>query len=195
MLFIRSSSSASVSRLAALLSVLWTARAEAAGPLGRDGAPIQTSDYAIDLYQGPVFAGTRVTGLGGAYVAIAEDVDGDLQNPAAPAVRPFYSLDNFDYWLGLGLTLPAKLKGMDIFNSGGDSEITRSPDSFVFVTPALNLQWGGLGIGGTVEVQAYDLSRNQTADASAADISASVIVTHLQVAYGFSHNQWVFGAG
>ena len=78
--------------------------AHAAGPLGSNGAPITTSAYSIDLYQGAVSAGNRVMGLGGAYVALAEDVDGDLQNPAAPAVRPFFSIDHFDYWLGLGLT-------------------------------------------------------------------------------------------
>src|SRR5688572_27735787 len=91
--------------------------AHAAGPLGSNGAPITTSAYSIDLYQGAVSAGNRVMGLGGAYVALAEDVDGDLQNPAAPAVRPFFSIDHFDYWLGLGLTFPASLSKIDFFNS------------------------------------------------------------------------------
>ena len=90
--------------VAALSALLWSVRASAAGPLGVNGDPITTSDYALDLFQGPLFAGSRVTGLAGAYVAIAEDVDGDLQNPAAPAVRPFFSYTNFDYWLGFGLT-------------------------------------------------------------------------------------------
>ena len=83
-------------------------------------------------FQGPVFAGSRVTGLAGAYVAIAEDVDGDLQNPATPAVRPFFSYSHFDYWLGFGLTFPATLKDIDFFNSGSKTHIANSPDSFVF---------------------------------------------------------------
>ncbi len=74
-------------------------------------------------FHGPVFAGTRVTGLGGAYVAIAEDVDGDLQNPAAPAVRPFFSFTQFDYWLGFGITFPATLSGVDFFNSGSKTNL------------------------------------------------------------------------
>jgi hypothetical protein len=36
---------------------------------------------------------------------IAEGVDADIQTPVAPAVRPYYSVDHFDYELGLGLTL------------------------------------------------------------------------------------------
>ena len=134
-------------------------RASAAGPLGANGEPIGTSEYALDLFQGPLFAGSRVTGLAGAYVAIAEDVDGDLQNPAAPAVRPFFSYTNFDYWLGFGLTFPATLSNMDFFNSGGSStNITNPPDSFVFFTPAVNLQFGELGIGLNLAVQQYALS-------------------------------------
>jgi hypothetical protein len=53
--------------------------------------PIKTNDYAIDLTQGPVLASNRVVGLAGAFVAMADGVDGDSQNPASPAVRTTYS--------------------------------------------------------------------------------------------------------
>src|SRR5690606_19810064 len=33
--------------------------------LGPDGAPIDTSDYTIDFYEGPVLHSSRVIGLGG----------------------------------------------------------------------------------------------------------------------------------
>jgi hypothetical protein len=36
--------------------------ASAGGPLGAQGTCIQTSDYGVDLFQGPVFASTRITG-------------------------------------------------------------------------------------------------------------------------------------
>src|SRR5947207_3365101 len=117
--------------VAAFLSLVWAARASANGPLWPNGTPIKTSNYSVDLFQGPVFAGTRVTGLAGAYVAISEDVDGDLQNPATPAVRPFFSYSNFDYWLGFGVTFPATLQETDFFNSGGKTRLSNSPDSFV----------------------------------------------------------------
>lgn len=64
--------------------------AQGAGPIGANGSDLETSNYSLDLYLGSVVAGNRVTGMGGAYVAVAEDVDGNLQNPAAPAVRSFH---------------------------------------------------------------------------------------------------------
>ena len=58
-----------------------------AQPLAAEGEPIKTNQYAIDLTQGPVFAGSRVVGLAGTFVAMADGTDGDTQNPASPAVR------------------------------------------------------------------------------------------------------------
>lgn len=136
----------------ALLTYFCASSALAAGPLGPNGSDITTSDYTIDLFQGPVFAGTRVTGLGGAYVAIAEDVDGDLQNPASPANRPYFSVSFFDWWLGFGFTFPGTLKSMDFFNSGAETQINNSADSLVFITPSMNLQWGEWGMGLTSEI-------------------------------------------
>jgi hypothetical protein len=181
--------------LAVLAPFASAERVSANGPVGENGTPIQTSAYAIDLFRGPVFAGSRVTGLAGAYVAIAEDVDGDLQNPAAPAVRPFFSYSNFDYWLGLGLTFPATLEDTDFFNSGSKTHIANPPDSFVFFSPALNLQFGEFGIGANVEVQNYALSERAADDPDASAIMATIPITHLQLAHGLMHNQWVFGVG
>jgi hypothetical protein len=181
--------------LAALSLFSWAEHASANGPVGANGAPIQTSSYAVDLFRGPVFAGSRVTGLAGAYVAIAEDVDGDLQNPASPAVRPFFSYSNFDYWLGLGLTFPATLENTDFFNSGSKTNIANGPDSFVFFSPALNLQFGEFGIGANVEVQNYALSEPAADGQAGSAITATIPITHVQIAHGLAHNQWVFGVG
>ncbi|HKU45151.1 MAG TPA: hypothetical protein VJR89_43625, partial [Polyangiales bacterium] len=177
---------------AALGCLLVPLTARAGGPVGPNGAPITTSSYAVDLYQGPVFAGTRVTGLAGAYVGISEDIDGSQQNPATPALRPFYSFSHFDYWLGFGLTFPATLSGVDFFNTGGKTDVQNAPSSFVFFTPAVNLQWGEFGIGATLEMQHYTLTA-ATPDSPSFD--ATIPTTHLQIAHGFDHNQWVFGAG
>ena len=183
----------SVALAAAVSLFAWSRPALAGGPLAPNGQPITTSDYALDLFQGPLFAGSRVTGLGGAYVAIAEDVDGDLQNPAAPAVRPFFSYTDFDYWLGFGLTFPATLANTDFFNSGTTTHIANPPESFVFFTPAVNLQFGELGIGLNLAVQQYALS--DPAEGSIRGFTATIPTTHLQFAHGFMHNQWVLGVG
>jgi len=174
--------------------VLFASRhAHAGGPIGGNGQPITTSEYSLDLYQGPLFAGSRVTGLGGAYVAIAEDVDGDLQNPAAPAVRPFFSYTHFDYWLGFGITFPGDLANMDFFNSGSKTHVPNSPNSFVFFTPAINLQWGEFAIGVNLAVQQYALAA--PVEGERRGINATIPTTHLQIARGFDHNQLVVGVG
>jgi hypothetical protein len=188
-------------RLAAALSactlVAGALPVRADGPVGANGSTINTSDYVLDLFHGPVFAGSRVTGLAGSYVAISEDVDGDLQNPASPAVRPFFSYSYFDYWIGFGVTFPATLTDTDFFNSGSKTNIANSPDSFVFFTPALNLQWGEFGIGVNLEMQQYALSAPMTEEEAGRGegISASIPTTHVQIAHGFFHNQLVIGIG
>jgi hypothetical protein len=181
--------------LVALCVLAWVRHSNAGSPIGPNGTPIQTSEYSLDLFHGPVFAGSRVTGLAGAYVAIAEDVDGDIQNPAAPAVRPFFSYSHFDYYLGFGLTFPATLHNTDFFNSGSATHIANSPDSFVFFTPALNLQFGDLGVGANVEMQQYQLSNPSTSGDSKTTVRVTIPTTHLQFAYGLDHNQWVLGVG
>jgi hypothetical protein len=181
----------------ALVTVFMTCRpAFGAGRIGLNGQPIQTSQYSIDLHQGAVVSGNRVMGLGGAYVALAEDVDGDLQNPAAPALRPFYSVEYFDYWLGLGLTFPGRLSNSDFFNSGSVTKFEGSSDDAVFVTPALNLQWGAFGLGLTAELQSYSL-RNPALPGSAqsASLEALLATYHLQFAYSFLHGQLATGIG
>lgn len=168
----------------------------ARGPLGANGEKITTSDYAIDLFQGPVFAGSRVTGLGGAYVAIASDVDGMLQNPVAPAVRPFFSVTYFDYWLGFGLTFPSTFQNMDFFNSGAESrDGAKAPvEGFVFATPAAMLQFGAFGFGLNFEFQAYDLG-NYTADGQDNKLVVAFNVAHAQMAYAFERGELVLGTG
>jgi hypothetical protein len=181
-----------------LVWLLTVSAAHAAGPLGSNGQPIATSAYSIDLYQGSVSAGIRVMGLGGAYVALAEDVDGDLQNPAAPAVRPFFSIEHFDYWLGLGLTFPAGLSKIDFFNSGSETGFRGASDEPIFFTPALNLQWGSLGFGVTAEFSNYafesDLSGN-AATSDGASLEAVLQTYHVQLANSFFDGQLIAGIG
>ncbi len=171
----------------------------AAGRLGENGEAISTSSYSIDLFQGALLAGNRVIGLGGAYVALAEDVDGDLQNPAAPAMRPFFSVEYFDYWLGLGVTSLASYKGSDLFNSGAPLGSATTTDNQFIVTPALNLQWGSFGVGVTWEFQNYALEGRPIPDGLAQDgtatLETAVHTLHFQAANSFFDGQLVLGAG
>lgn len=180
---------------ATLVSLLAGATALADGPLGANGERIGTSSYSIDLYQGPVSAGNRVIGLGGAYVAIAEDVDGDLQNPAAPGVRPFFSIEQFDYWLGLGLTFPGRLSSIDFFNSGSETGFRGATDKPLFLTPAANLQWGTLGLGVTVELSNYGFENGAPAAGADASLEVGLQTWHVQLANAFLDGQLVAGIG
>lgn len=181
-----------------LLSGAGAESAHAAGPLGGNRQPITTSAYSIDLYQGAVSAGNRVMGLGGAYVAIAEDVDGDLQNPAAPAVRPYFSIEDFDYWLGLGLTFPAGVSRIDFFNSGSETGFRGRSDEPIFFTPALNLQWGTFGVGMIAELSSYGFQNGAARAATqerGTSIDAELQTYHLQFANSFFEGQLIAGVG
>src|SRR4051812_748339 len=80
--------------------------AHAGGPLGPQGTPIQTSEYTLDLFQGPTLASSRVTGMGGAYSALAEGAEGIPFNAAAASQRHPYSTQHTDYDLTASITFP-----------------------------------------------------------------------------------------
>ncbi len=167
--------------------------------LPSDGKPITTNHYGIDLFQGPVLASTRVIGLAGAFVAIGEGVEGDTQNPAAPAVRVPWSNSHIDYDVGFGLTFPSTLKNSDFFNSGRQTDLPKATTSggFVFLDVAANLQFGKWGIGATTGLQTYALNRDTSDSAAkvADQLQATISVTHIQLARAFADGQLVVGIG
>lgn len=174
---------------------LWAGLAHAAGPLGQDGSDIRTSDYSVDLYQGPVTSSSRIIGLGGAYVGIAEGVEGLEHNPAAAAVRTPWSVDSFDYDLSLGLTFPSSLRGTDFYNTGqGTTDVDAADDGFVFFTPAVAFQDGGWGYGISAALQNFQLSGERTL-ATESDLTAQFAEITLVTAYGFDRQQFSLGVG
>ncbi|HSU38793.1 MAG TPA: hypothetical protein VLJ38_04465, partial [Polyangiaceae bacterium] len=157
-------------------------------------APIKTNDYAIDLTQGPVLASNRVIGLAGAFVAMADGVDGDTQNPAAPAVRTTYSFTDVDYDIGAGLVFPGGLgRSGDFFNSGSKTKVVAGNNVYVFLSGAFNLQIDRLGFGVTIDLQQYSLRRS--AEPTLTSLTSQIMVTHLLAAYAFADDQLVIGTG
>lgn len=180
------------SALAALLLFVPPARAQ----LPADGQPITTNHYGIDLFQGPVLASTRVIGLSGAFVAIGEGIEGDTQNPAAPAVRVPWSDSHVDYDLGFGLTFPSSLKNSDFFNSGRRTDLPKGNTfGFVFLNAAANLQYGKWGIGVTADLQTYGLNRDTIGSSAKVrdELHATISVTHIQLARAFADGQLIVG--
>lgn len=139
---------------AAFVALASPRQASAGGPLGPQGTAITTSDYTVDLFQGPLTASNRVTGLAGAVAPIAEGIDMHAFNAAAPAIRTAYSSQVTEFDISAGLTFPGALKGLDFDNNG-----TRgfTYDNFFFVTLAGQVQEGRFGIGATLDIQQYDL--------------------------------------
>lgn len=187
---------AACATLSALAASALTGPALAAGPLGPNGSAIRTSDYGVDLHHGPVLGSTRVTGLGGAYVSIAEGVDGTAQNPAAPAMRVPWSVDYLDYELGLGFTAPAALKNQDFFNTGRSTNLSAgTSDGFLFFNPAANLQWGRWGVGLTVNLQQYGVSRTTNPSADQPRLVARFAMTDLAIARQLGGGDYILGIG
>ena len=113
-----------------------------------------------------------------------------MLNPAAPAVRPKWSVDWFDYWLALGTTLPFDVD--DFFNSGREASATPGLDElgFAFANAAVNLQFGRFGFGLNVDGQTIDVVGtvpNERGETS--NIRAAFLSTHLQLAYQFLDGQ------
>ncbi|HYO98410.1 MAG TPA: hypothetical protein VER33_28095 [Polyangiaceae bacterium] len=177
-----------------LLSSASSARAE----LPPNGQPFESRDFTIDLAQTAIIAGTRVTGLAGAFVAVAEGVDGAAQNPAAVAARDPWSATHVDYDLGLGLTFSSAFEDADFFNSGRRTlTSTGGSDRFVFLNLAANLQIGRWGFGVAADIQEYSLERlgSSSAETQADRLLAELVVTHITLAYAAHDGEWLLGIG
>jgi hypothetical protein len=164
--------------------------AAAAGKLGKDGAPIETSEYTIDLYEGPVLAGARVIGLGGAYAPIAEGIAGYGFNPAAAAQRVPWSTSWFDWELDAGVTLPSSITGTD-FDNNGDEGFTNK--AAIFLTGGVGLQFGDVGVGLTADINQYKVSSREGGDDGVLNVNFARVL--LVGAYSFLDGELLAGLG
>ncbi|MFO0658498.1 MAG: hypothetical protein U0165_01495 [Polyangiaceae bacterium] len=122
--------------------------------MSKQGTTIATSDYAIDLFEGPVLAGSRILALGGANLPIARETDGLWSSPAAAAVRAPWSYGWWDQDLDAGITFPNTLSKTDFDNNGSAGT---SYSNFVFFTFGGNLQFGRWGVGAAFDNHQYTL--------------------------------------
>lgn len=161
------------------------------------GERIRTHDYGIDLSQTPVLAGTRVTGLGGAYVALAEGIDGVAQNPGAIALRTPWSTDHFDFDLGVGITFSSALARSDVFNSGRRTlAAPTGEEALTFLNLAATFRIGRWGFGFSSDLQSYSLDRSKHGSTTGNEqLLARFAITHSTIGYGFADNQWLVGFG
>lgn len=186
-------------RIVAAAVLAWSSAAYAQPKVGQTGSPITTSNYSVDLFQGPVLATARITGLGGAYVAIAEGTEGIAFNPAAASVRPVYSTTYVDYDLTAGATLPSSVTGTDFDNDGKSGFRYKN---FIWGSLGGTLQIGKLGIGAVLAGQNYALGAPTggpavlPGGAEAIDgITIRVVRLDAVASYGFFDEQLHLGVG
>ena len=127
--------------------VIWMGSASA---LAQNEPP--PPNYSVDAAQGPLTGSTRVIGLGGAFVAIAEGRDGVAVNPASVAVRSAYSWNRWDYGFGLDFAIGSWLPETDFLNQGetAEGEARESADverrSLLFGSVGVTLQYDLAGL-------------------------------------------------
>jgi hypothetical protein len=171
---------------------LGAAHARGAGPLGARGDPITTSSYHIDYFQGPVLASSRVTGLGGAYAGIAEGVEADAVNAAAPAMRVPWSVDWFDYDLTAGISFPSLLRKTDFDNNGSAGF---SFKDFYFLQAGGNMQLGAWGFGALADMQTYHLQGLPPVTGLPPNLHVTLIKGHALASRALLDGQLIMGAG
>ena len=163
-----------------------------------EGEPIANSDFSVDASQGPITGSTRVIGLGGAFVAIAQGAEGTSRNPAAVAVRLPHSWHAWDYNRSIDFGIASWLPQTDFLNSSeAEGETTQvKQDSLLFASIAANLYYLRAGIGFAAEGRRQALQRQDSmAGLSPTKLRGNFGVFHASLGYGFGQGQVVVGAG
>jgi hypothetical protein len=104
-----------------------------------------------------LLAPIHVTGVGGAYVASAEDTEGSTVNAASPVVRDPYSIHWFDYDLSIGVSSPGAGAATDFDDHGDGVQNSRAGD-FVDLNFGGTLQFGEIGAAATGDLQQFSLN-------------------------------------
>jgi len=176
-----------------LLAAPRTARA--AGELGAQGTPIKTSNYTLDLFQGPTLASSRVTAMGGAYAGLAEGSEGIPTNAAAASQRYPFSTTRLDYEVTGSVTFPGSVARTDFDNNG---RIGFKYSDFVFATLGGFFQYDHWGFGSVVSAQNYSLGRSQldvAGPSGVKDLTIRLFKIDLVGSYGFFDDQLHIGGG
>ncbi|HYQ42494.1 MAG TPA: hypothetical protein VER11_11000 [Polyangiaceae bacterium] len=145
----------------------------------------------IDTVRGTIRGSTRLIGLGGAFVAIADDTQGVAINPASAAVRLPYSWDPFDYSFGIDLGIATWLPKNDVYNAPQTSGTSGGSlfGSFAILT---NYQHVGLGIAAEAE---QNVASHKGQQGFSTKLTANFGLMRPALAYGYFDGQLLLGAG
>jgi hypothetical protein len=164
-----------------------------AGTASAQEEPEAPAPGSLNAAQGPITGSPRFIGLGGAFVALAEDSEGVALNPASNAVRLPYSWNQFDYGFGVDFAIGAWLPKNDFYNQPSDGSVDQS--TALFGSLHANVYYEHFGVGVAAEAQSNATSRPDRRQGVSTSLGANFGVVHASVAYGFGDGQLLLGAG
>jgi hypothetical protein len=145
----------------------------------------------VDTVRGTIKGSTRFIGLGGAFVAIADDTEGVPHNPASTAVRLPYSWDAWSVAFGVDFSVATWLPKNDIYNEPESADSSTSGSLFGSLSTVVNYEHAGFGLSAEAEQNA--VSRNT--QGVSRELTANFGLLHVAVAYGYFDGQLQLGGG
>lgn len=158
------------------------------------GGASQTADST----RGPVLGSTRRIGLGGAFVAVAEDIEGVAINPASSAVRLPYSFQDWNVGFGVDFAIGAWLPENDVFNQGdtaGEDQAQANKSTALFGSLGLLVNYRHFGVGISAEATRNATTREEQTAGIDTNLAANFGTVHLNAAFGYLDGQLLLGAG
>ncbi len=107
-------------------------------------------------------------------------------------MRNQYSINWFDYDIDVGIAFPGAFASTDFDNHGDSAAPHTFASNFTDLTVGGTLQFGGLGVSASGDLQQFTLSSNQT---GAASLTMQVGRWKALAAYGMFDGQLVLGSG
>lgn len=154
---------------------------------GAGAQAITDNDFRIDAQATPVLGGSRIVGLGGAYTALAEGIDGVPFNPAGYAARAPYEHEWYEWELSGGLQFAGTFTDVDYFLNGkgaGLGEVS----GFRGANVAGRLQFAQLGLGGSLQIETFDVRPDDP-------IEVNFLTTRFGGGYNLLEGQLAIGVG
>jgi hypothetical protein len=163
------------------------------GALSAEAQTLPDNRYAIDVFQGPILAPIRVTGIAGAYAGSAEGIPGMVTNAAAPAVREADSTNFIELDLAASISIPLAFAERQDFDNSGRTDYEHS--DFIYGNLGGMVQVGAIGVGAIGELQRYTLTETAPAGATAEATDVTLGKYHLLAAWRLLGDQLMIGTG
>ncbi|MCK6586641.1 MAG: hypothetical protein L6Q76_03545 [Polyangiaceae bacterium] len=155
--------------------------------------PLPDNRYAIDVFQGPILAPIRVTGIAGAYAGQAEGIPGMVTNAAAPAVREADSTNFIELDIAASISIPLSIFERQDFDNSGSIDYQYS--DFIYGNLGGMVQVGAIGVGAIGELQRFTLTETAPTGASASATDVTLGKYHVLAAWRLVGDQLMIGTG